>query len=83
MLGRFVGVVVGLALIGLGYGLWKPAAYAQYVDLANVDLGPFAPYRTIVAGMIAVVGLVIAIAAAQRRRRQSFRPATTMFSGTD
>ncbi len=83
MLGRFVGVVVGLAFITLGYGLWKPATFAQYVDLAKVDLGPFAPYRTIVAGMIAVVGLAIALAAVQRRRRQSFRPATTIFSGTD
>ncbi len=83
MIGRFIGVVIGLALIALGYGLWKPETFAKYVDLAHIDLGPFAAYRTIVCGVIAVLGLVIALAALQRRRRQSFRPATTMFSGSD
>ncbi len=83
MIGRFVGFVIGLAVMVLGYALWKPATFAQYVDLAHIDLGPFAAYRTIVCGVIAAVGLVIALAALQRPRRQSFRPATTMFSSND
>ncbi len=83
MFGRFVGLVIGLVVMALGYGLWKPETFARYVDLAHVDLGPFATYRTIVCGVIAAVGLVIALAALQRPRRQSFRPATTMFSSND
>ncbi len=83
MLGRIVGAVVGLAIAALGYGLWKPATFAAFIDLGRVDIGPFAPHRPLVAGLIIAIGLAVALAAVQRQRRRPYRAPTTLFSGAD
>ena len=77
MIGRVVGVIVGLALAGFGFGLLYPAPFAHIIDLAHVRLGGFDPYRSVVAGMIILVGAAVAIAALQRpaeRRRKRAAP---------
>ena len=77
MIGRVAGVIVGLALAGLGFGLLYPAPFAHIFNLAHVKLGDFDQYRSVVAGMIIVVGAAVAIAALQRtapRRRKRTAP---------
>ncbi|MEI9964816.1 MAG: hypothetical protein WDM92_08965 [Caulobacteraceae bacterium] len=66
MLGKVVGVVVGLAVAAFGIAAWKPALLAQAVDLSRVDFGPYAAYRTTVCWLIVAVGLAIVLATAQR-----------------
>ncbi len=81
MIGRVIGLVIGLAIAALGYGLYKPAVFAKYVDLAHVELGPFGQYRDIVAGLVAVVGVVVALASLQRSGRpKRSAPAVTLFA---
>lgn len=81
MLGRLLGFVVGLGIAAFGYGLWKPATFAKYVDLSHVPLGPFATYKTVVCGLIIALGLAVALAALQRRStRKSQLPKVTMLS---
>ena len=62
MIGRLLGLLAGAAIAALGYGLWKPVAFAKfvdpkYLDLAHVELGPFAPYKTVLAFMTMALGL--------------------------
>ena len=65
MLGRVVGVFAGLVLIAVGVGLWKPELVPHGIVLG---VGPFSPYKTEVSGLMAAVGAIVAIAAAQRPR---------------
>ena len=74
MWGRLIGVLFGLVLVGEAYLLWRPEAV---LALPSLDLGPFAAYRTVVAGLAAAFGVVVMGAATQRsqaprtaRRRQ-------------
>ena len=83
MFGRIVGTVVGLVIAAFGYGLWKPAIFADVVDLGRIGIGPFAPHRTLVCGLIIVIGLAVAGAALQRQKRRAYRAPTTLFSGAD
>ncbi len=84
MIGRLLGAAAGIAVALFGYGLWKPAAFAKYVDLAHFDLGPFGLYRTLVAGLIMAVGVAVVVAALQRRTtRAKARPVATLFSGAE
>ena len=86
MFGRLLGLLAGAAIAALGYGLWKPVEFARYVepkylDMAQVELGPFAPYKTLIAFMTIAVGAAVALAGVQRRgtpRKQ--RPAAPLFS---
>ena len=84
MIGRVAGVIIGLALAGLGYGLLNPAPFAHVVDLAHVKLGDFDPYRSLVAIMIIIVGGAVAVAALQRpAQRRRKRTAPTVLSTFD
>jgi hypothetical protein len=78
MFGRLAGLAAGLVILASGFGLWKPAVAARYehvVDFARVPLGDFGQYRTIVALLIMVVGVVVGVAALQRETdRKSSRP---------
>jgi tetratricopeptide (TPR) repeat protein len=65
MYGRVVGVLAGLALVALAVAVWRPELYASGFE---IDIGPFAAYRPETSGLIAAVGLVIAIAALRRPR---------------
>jgi hypothetical protein len=67
MWGRIIGIAAGLALIVEAYLLWRPDAIGAWPD---PDLGPFSPYRTIVAGLAAALGAAVAIAAFQRGSHQ-------------
>ena len=70
MLGRVVGVLAGLVLIALGVALWRPDLVPHGIVLG---VGPFAPYKSEVSGLIAAVGAVVAIAAMQRPRASRAR----------
>ena len=81
MIGRLFGLIVGAAVFVLGFGMWKPAMFSKYVDFSHVPLGPFAMYKMIVYGMIMGLGVVIALAALQRKgASKSTRPAAVMFA---
>ena len=88
MIGRLLGLLAGAAIAVLGYGLWKPLVFSKYVDpkyldLAHVELGPFAPYKTVLAFMTIVLGVAVALAGVQRRigsPKEKARPAATLFS---
>jgi uncharacterized membrane protein len=88
MIGRLLGLLAGAAIAALGYGLWKPAEFAKYVepkylDLAHVELGPFAPYKTVLAILTIVLGVAVALAGVQRRSgpsKEKKRPAAALFS---
>ena len=70
MLGRVVGVLAGLILIAFGAALWRPDLVPHGVVLG---VGPFAPYKSEVSGLMAAVGAVVAIAAMQRPRASRAR----------
>ena len=81
MIGRLFGLIVGAAVFVLGFGMWKPAIFSKYVDFAHVPLGPFGMYKSIVCGMIMGLGVVIALAALQRKgASKSTRPAAVVFA---
>lgn len=63
MWGRLLGLVAGLALVGEAFVLWRPEAVG---GLASPDLGPFSPYRLIIAALAAVVGAAVIVAAILR-----------------
>ena len=63
MLGRFIGLLAGFALLGEGYILWRPEVISS---LATPELGPFAPYQKLVAILAIVVGMAVLIAALLR-----------------
>ncbi len=75
MWGRIIGVFAGLALLAEGYLLWRPQTIGAWPD---PDLGPFTPYRTIVAGLAAIVGLAVVVAALQRTAPASGPKALTV-----
>ena len=89
MIGRLLGLIVGLAIAAVGYGLWKPLEFARYVppkylDLSHFPLGPYEQYKAIVAGMTVALGLVVALAALQRQSRpKRTRPAPTLFMSSE
>ena len=58
MLGRVVGVLAGLILIAFGAALWRPDLVPHGVVLG---VGPFAPYKSEVSGLMAAVGAVGAV----------------------
>jgi tetratricopeptide (TPR) repeat protein len=72
MFGRVVGVLAGLALVAFAVAVWRPELYAAGFE---IDIGPFGDYRPETSGLIAAVGLVIAIAAVQRPRTPRRRAA--------
>ncbi len=80
MIGRILGVIIGVAIAATGYGLWRPATFGKYVDFAHFNLGDFAPYHSLVAWLIIVVGAAVAIAALQRPepRRKTSLAATVL-----
>jgi len=88
MIGRLLGLLAGAAIAALGYGLWKPLEFAKYVDpkyldLAHIELGPFAQYRTLIAFMTIALGAAVALAGVQRRTgppKEKKRPAATLFT---
>ena len=66
MIGRIVGLVIGLATALFGYGLWKPVQLARYVpvkylDLSHFPLGPYEQYKALTAGLTIALGLAIAL----------------------
>ena len=63
MFGRFIGLVAGFALLGEGYVLWRPEVISS---LATPELGPFAPYQTLIAILAVVVGVAVLIASLLR-----------------
>ena len=63
MLGRFIGFLAGLALLGESYALWKPQSVGAF---SPPDLGPFTPYQPLVAGLAAAIGLAVIIASMLR-----------------
>lgn len=89
MIGRLLGLIVGLAIAAVGYGLWKPVEFARYIppkylDLSHFPLGPYEQYKAIVAGMTVALGLVVALAALQRQSRpKRTRPAPTLFMSSE
>ncbi len=89
MIGRLLGLIVGLAIAAVGYGLWKPVEFAKYVapkylDLSHFPLGPYEQYKVIVAGMTIALGLAVALAALQRQNRpKRIRPAATLLMGSE
>ncbi len=63
MWGRFFGLAVGLVLVGEGVVLWRP----QFIGgLPTTDLGPFTPYRLLIALLAGAVGAAVAIASLLR-----------------
>lgn len=88
MIGRLLGLLAGAAIAALGYGLWKPVEFAKYVapkylDLAHVNFGPFAEYKTLLAFMTIALGVAVALAGVQRKvgsGKDKPRPAATMFA---
>jgi hypothetical protein len=66
MFGRIVGLIVGAAIAVTGYGILKPQPFSKYFDFNKLSLGPFAEYKTIVCGLIIVLGVAVALAALQR-----------------
>lgn len=84
MIGRIVGFIIGVAIALTGYGVWRPAALAKYVDFSHVALGDFAQYRSLVAWQIMAVGVVVALASLQRAsERRRPRPAAAMFGAAE
>ena len=89
MIGRLLGLIVGLAIAAVGYGLWKPVEFAKYVptkylDLAHAPLGPYEQYKGIVAGLTVFLGVVVALASLQREgRSKKYRPAPTLLMGSE
>lgn len=77
MWGRYFGLAVGLALLGEGLLLGRPQLVGA---LSTVDLGPFTPYRLIVALLAGAVGAAVIIASMLRetapapRRAQKTAP---------
>ncbi len=63
MFGRFIGLVAGLALLSEGYLLWRPQSVGV---VAPPDLGPFTAYQPVVAGLAALIGVAVIVAAMQR-----------------
>jgi tetratricopeptide (TPR) repeat protein len=63
MWGRLLGLAAGLALVGEAFVLWRPEAVGA---LATPDLGPFTPYRPIIALLAAAVGAALIVAALLR-----------------
>ncbi len=89
MIGRLIGLIVGLAIAAFGYGLWKPVEFAKYVPTKYVNpatfpLGPFAEYKLIVIILTIALGIVVALASLQRQgRSKSSKPAVTLFTGSE
>jgi hypothetical protein len=87
MIGRLVGLVIGLAIAAAGFGLYKPllaAKYETFIDFARLSLGPFDMYRTVISFLIMAIGVVVAVAALQRETsRKSTRPVLTMLDGEE
>jgi hypothetical protein len=73
MIGRVVGFLFGVVIAATGFGIWRPATFARYVDFSQVELGDFGQYKAIIAWLIMAVGAAVAVAALQR---PSSRPAT-------
>lgn len=72
MVTRLIGLLLGLALAGYGYGAIEPQGFtAPY--LPSVDLGPFAAFTMQIAWFALVFGLVLAIAAVFPRSRSRGR----------
>jgi hypothetical protein len=84
MIGRLLGLVVGVLILAFGFGLWKPevaAKYEHFLDFAKVHLAIFDPYRTIIAFLVMGFGLVVGIAAVQREpARKKTRHVATVLS---
>jgi hypothetical protein len=72
MIGRVVGFLFGVAIAATGFGIWRPAAFAKYVDFSRIELGDFGQYKAIICWLIMAVGAAVAVAALQR---PSSRPA--------
>lgn len=81
MIGRVLGVLIGAAIAATGYGIWRPAAFARFVDLSHVGLGDFGQHRTVVSFLIMAVGAAVALAALQRPPERKRAPkAAVMFT---
>ena len=89
MIGRLLGLIVGLAIAAVGYGVWKPVEFAKYIppkylDLSHFPLGPYEQYKVIVVGLTMALGLAVALAALQRpTRSKSTRPVPTLFMSAE
>jgi hypothetical protein len=78
MLGRVFWILVGVLLVILGLGLYAPEQFARivptrYLDLGDAPLGPFTPYKPALAMLVLLFGLVVIVAALQRRSGASAR----------
>lgn len=88
MLARLIGMLLGLALGGLGLVILRPSALQARIP--PIDLGPFQSQSVFVAGAAICFGLIIFIAALMptgrgsggsgggKRRRRSTTPPTTV-----
>lgn len=88
MIGRILGLAIGLLVLASGFGLWKPAVAARYqhvVDFAGLPLAGFDQYRGLVSWLVMALGLAIALAALQREpdRPRSGRIGVTLLSGEE
>jgi hypothetical protein len=81
MIGRVVGFLFGVAIAATGYGVWRPAEFAKYVDFAKVELGDFGQYRTVLSWLIMAVGVAVALAALQRPSSRPARRKTALSLG--
>ena len=78
MIGRVVGFIFGVAIAATGFGVWRPAAFAKFVDFSKVEMGDFGQYRTILAWLIMAVGTAVALAALQRPSLRPAKPAAAL-----
>ena len=63
MWGRLLGLLAGLALCGEAIALWRPETIG---GLASPSLGPFTPYRLIIAILAGAMGLAVIVASLLR-----------------
>ena len=78
MIGRFVRLLVGLAVLYGAVDLWNPARLPY---AAAVKLGDLESLRTVVAAVVAVIGLAFLIAAVAPRAKRRKRAAPVALMG--
>lgn len=81
MLGRIVGMLLGLALGGVGYAILNPGGLEGRIPA--VDLGPFESLRLFVAAVAAGLGLIIFIAALMPKPRRKRGPVMADFGAIE
>ena len=78
MIGRFVRLLVGLAVLVCAVDLWKPSLLPFAV---LVKLGDLESLRTAFAAVVAVAGIAFVFAAIAPRARKRKRPAQVALMG--